>query len=314
MTKKSAPFALSGVIPAHVQPFTSDSRLDELGLRRHLRRLLQVPGLSGLTTNAHASEVASLTSDERRRQLDIVLEEVDGRIAVVAGIHEESFSMAASAALRAEDAGADALLILPPEIRPGGGDAGAERTLARYSEVASASSLPLVAFMHPATSGMRMSVDGIVRLCSEIDSVIAVQDWSNDIVVYERTWRALKSLDREVSVLPSFTLSLFSSLCIGADGILSGQGSMVAHLHVRLWDAINQRDLDEARVLWDRIWPLAETWYKDPFQDGHNRMKVALELLGEIDAAHVRPPLQPLNVEERNQVGFAIQESGLVRI
>jgi 4-hydroxy-tetrahydrodipicolinate synthase len=290
MTKKSDPFTLSGVIPAHVQPFTSDSRIDEPNLRRHLRSLLQVPGLSGITTNAHASQVASLTSDERRRQLGIVLEEVDGKLPVVAGIHEESFSRAAAAALRAENAGADALLIPPPDVWQGSGHLSEEMALAHYSKVASVSSLPLIAVMHPATSDMRMSIDGIVHLCSEIDSVIAVHDSSNDIVAYERTWRALKSLDREVSVLPSFSLSLFSSLCIGADGIFSGQGIMVASLHVRLWDAMNRRDLDEARVVWDRLWPLAETWIKDPFLDGQNRMKVALELLGEIDESSCAAP------------------------
>ena len=51
--------------------------------------------------------------------------------------------------------------------------------------------------------------------------------------------------------------------------------------------------------------------YADPFLDGHNRMKVALELLGRIDAAHVRPPLQPVPEADRNALRAALQEAGI---
>jgi 4-hydroxy-tetrahydrodipicolinate synthase len=308
-----APFSPSGVIPAHLQPFTSDDRLDELNLRNHLRTLLAVPGISGITTNAHASETATLTEGERRRQLDIVLEEVGGSVPTVAGIYEDGSMKAAAAARRAEEAGADALLIFPSAVLDGGGYLRPEMALAHYSEIASASSLPLIAFVYPATSGARMTVDGIVRLCSEIDTVVAIKEWSNDIVIYERTWRALKSLDKDVAVLSSFSRSLFASLCVGADGILSGHGSIVAALHVSLWEAIRRSDLTEARAAWDRIWPIAEASYKDPFLDGHNRMKTILELMGTIEESHVRSPLQQLSAEERSDLKRVVDITGLGR-
>ena len=61
----------------------------------------------------------------------------------------------------------------------------------------------------------------------------------------------------------------------------------------------------------ERIWPLAEACYADPFLDGHNRMKVALELLGRIDAAHVRPPLQPVPARDRAALRAALEEAGI---
>ncbi|WP_087873880.1 dihydrodipicolinate synthase family protein [Arthrobacter globiformis] len=310
---RSAQQSISGVIPAHLQPFTADGRLDEANLRRHLRGLLDVPGISGITTNAHASETATLTLDERARQLDIVLEETDGRVPVIAGIYEDGTAKAAAAARRAQDAGADALLVFPSAVLDGGGYQRPEMVLQHYSEIASASDLPLIAFIYPNTSALRMTVDGIVRLCTEIEAVVAIKEWSNDIVIYERTWRALKSLDRDISVLSSFSRSLFSSLCVGADGILSGHGSIVASLHVRLWEAVKKLDLAEAREVWNRIWPLAEECYKEPFLDGHNRMKTILALTDGIDEAHVRSPLQPLSGEEQAALRAAIEDSGLVR-
>ncbi|MFF1832362.1 dihydrodipicolinate synthase family protein [Paenarthrobacter sp. NPDC058040] len=307
-----SPLTLTGVIPAHLQPFTADGQLDETNLRKHLRTLLDVPGISGLTTNAHASETATLTDDERARQLDIVLEETSGRVPVFAGIYEDGSRKAAAAAVRADRAGADGLLVFPSAVLDGGGYQRPEMARAHFAEIASVTDLPLIAFLYPHFSPLRFTVDGITQLCSEIDTVAAVKEWSNDIVIYERTWRALKSLDRDVSVLSSFSRSLFSSLCVGADGILSGHGSIAAALHVQLWEAINSLDLAEARIVWNRIWPLAEACYTEPFLDGHNRMKNILALMGNIDEAHVRSPLQPLSDTEKAALQVAMAESGLL--
>jgi 4-hydroxy-tetrahydrodipicolinate synthase len=308
-----SPLTLSGVIPAHLQPFTADGHLDEANLRKHLRTLLDTPGITGITTNAHASETATLTDDERARQLDIVLEETNGRVPVIAGVYEDGSRKAAAAAARAHRAGADGLLVFPSAVLDGGGYQRPEMARGHFSEIASVTDLPLIVFLYPHYSALRFTVDGITQLCSEINTIAAVKEWSNDIVIYERTWRALKSLDREVAVLSSFSRSLFSSLCVGADGILSGHGSIVAHLHVQLWDAVKKLDLAEARTVWNRIWPLAEACYKEPFLDGHNRMKNILALTGEIDEAYVRSPLQPLDGPEKAALQEAMVESGLVR-
>ena len=60
-----------------------------------------------------------------------------------------------------------------------------------------------------------------------------------------------------------------------------------------------------------RIRPFAEACYADPFLDGHNRMKVALQVLGRIDAAHVRPPLQAVTDSERNLLRGALGQAGI---
>ncbi|NMI01746.1 dihydrodipicolinate synthase family protein [Pseudonocardia acidicola] len=302
---------LRGVIPAHLLPFTADLEIDEPNLRRHLRALLDVEGVAGITTNAHASEVATLTADEQRRQLDIVLDEVAGRVPVICGVYQDGSAKAARIAADAERAGADALLVFPSVVFEGGSQARPEMAFGHYAEIAAATSLPMIAFVYPATSGLRLGTDAIVRICSEIDNVVAIKEWSNDIVAYERNLRALRALDKPVSVLSSFSRSLLASLVAGADGILSGHGSVVVDLHVELFRAVEKQDLAQARRVWDRIQPFAEACYADPFLDGHNRMKVALELLGRIDAAHVRPPLQAVTDAERDRLRAAVEQAGL---
>jgi 4-hydroxy-tetrahydrodipicolinate synthase len=201
--------------------------------------------------------------------------------------------------------------VFPSQVFNFGGERRPEVAFAHYATIAQATSLPLIAFVYPVASGVSIGTDALLRICGEIDNVVAIKEWTNDIVLYERNYRALKSLDKDISILSSFSRSLFASLCIGADGILSGHGSLVGDLHVALWRAIERADLDAARRCWDRIRPIAEACYADPLLDGHNRMKEALAILGRIDGAHVRPPLQPIPDCERARLAAAVEAAGL---
>ncbi len=303
--------AFSGVIPANLLPFDADLQIDEGNYRRHLRYLVDTEGVSGITTNAHASEVATLSLGEQQRSLNITLEEVRGKVPVICGVYEDGTNKAAEIAKMAEREGADCLLIFPSAVFDYGSQMRPEMAYVHYATIAEATSLPMIAFVYPTTSGLRIETDALVEICGEINHVIAVKEWSNDIVAYEKNYRALKALDKEISVLSSFSKALLASLCVGADGILSGHGSLIADLHVELFDAVKRGDLAAARQVSDRIYPLVEVFYADPFLDGHNRMKEALAILGRIDEAYVRPPLRCISEAERDKIRRAVAEARL---
>ena len=128
----------------------------------------------------------------------------------------------------------------------------------------------------------------------------------------ERNYRELKKLDKNISVLTSFSKALLPSLCIGADGILSGHGSLIADLQVALFNAVKNNDLIEGRNLAKKIYPLAQAFYKEPFLDMHNRMKEANVMLGRFDSAYVRPPLQPVTSREREEIRSVLVSTGLL--
>ena len=111
--------------------------------------------------------------------------------------------------------------------------------------------------------------------------------------------------------MSSFSKSLLASLCVGADGILSGHGSVIADLHVEMFDALTRGDLEGARRVADRIYPVVQVTYDEPFLDGHNRMKEALIILGRLDEAHVRPPLQRISEAEREEIRRVVTEAEL---
>ena len=302
----------SGIMPANLLPFTGTLDIDEPAYRRHLRWLADTPGVTGLVVNGHAAEVSSLTREERRRALAIALDEVGDRCPLVAGVYGDGTKEAVELARDVKAGGAKGALIFPPTLFMWGAQVKPDMVVRHFSEIAAGADLPLVVFQYPIASGIGYSPDTLARLV-EIPQVAAVKEWSNDIVAFEATLRAVRATGRPVAVLSAFTRSLMSSFLLGADGAISGMGSVTADLQVELFEACVKGDLERARALNERLGPLVRAFYAPPFVDMHNRMKEALVLLGRIPEAHVRPPLTPVSAAERETIGRALGAAGLKR-
>jgi len=106
-------------------------------------------------------------------------------------------------------------------------------------------------------------------------------------------------------------MALFASFVIGADGAISGMGSVVADLQVELFSHVKKGDVGAARKVNDRLEPLVRVFYAPPFLDMHNRMKEALVILGRISQAVVRPPLHPIEDSERERIRIALKQAGI---
>jgi 4-hydroxy-tetrahydrodipicolinate synthase len=299
-----------GCMPANILPFTADLAVDEPAYRKHLRWLADAPGVTAIVANGHAAEVASLTREERKETLAIALDEVAGKVPVVAGVYCDGTREAVELARDARAAGAAGLLVFPPTLFMWGAQVKPDMVLRHFQTLADAVDLPLIVFEYPPASGIGYSPETLAELC-KIPTVAGVKDWSNEIVAYEKNLRALRGSGRPVAMLSSFTMSLMATFLLGADGCISGMGSVTADLQAALFAAVQAGRLDEARRLNDRMAPLVNVFYAPPFVDMHNRMKEALVILGRIPAAHVRPPLTPVSDDERHRIRLALRASGL---
>ena len=306
----TTPMRFHGCLPANLLPFTGDLEIDEPAYRRHLRWLADARGVTGIVANGHAAEVASLTREERKRSLAIALDEVAGKVPVIAGVYSDGTLEAVELGRDARAAGAAGLLVFPPTLFMWGAQLKPDMVMRHFNVLADRVDLPLVVFEYPLASGIGYSADTLGELC-KIPSVVAVKDWSNDIVAYERNLRALRASGRPVAMLSSFTMSLMASFLLGADGCISGMGSVAADLQADLFAAVSAGDLARARAVNERLAPLVAAFYAPPFVDMHNRMKEALALLGRIPAAHVRPPLTPVSEDERHRIRLALSAAGL---
>ena len=305
------PLRFSGVMPANILPFTSDLAIDEPAYRRHLSWLADTRGVTGIVANGHAAEVSSLTREERKRALALAMDEVAGRCPVIAGVYSDGTREAVELARDAKAAGAAGVLVFPPTIYMWGAQLKPDMVLRHFSEIAAGADLPIVVFEYPPASGIGYAPETLARL-TEIPQVAAVKDWSNDIVALEANLRALRATGRPVALLSAFTMSLMASFLLGADGAISGMGSVTADFQAELFEACQKGDLDGARRINDRLAPIVRVFYAPPFVDMHNRMKEALVLLGRIPAAHVRPPLTPIPSAERDAIRDALVASGLL--
>ncbi|HYL33433.1 MAG TPA: dihydrodipicolinate synthase family protein [Stellaceae bacterium] len=304
-------FEPKGVIPACILPFRDDLEIDEGAYRRHLRDVAGVAGVSAITVNAHATEVASCSFEEQRRVLDLAMDAIGDRTPIVNGIYADGSLEAARIARMAAAGGASALLVFPPNpFILGQTDA---MVLAHFQRIADATDLPLIAFQYPLAGGQGYPLERLLRLIEEVPSVRAIKDWCNVVPQHETHIRMLQNLTRPVNVLTTHSSWLLSSLVLGCRGLLSGMGSVVADLQSALFAAVQADDLARARAVNERLSPLAAAFYADPFVDMHNRMKAALVLLGRIPCAAVRPPLVAPDAAEIERLRVALAEAKVAR-
>jgi len=299
-----------GVIPAVLLPFHEDLSIDEKSFRAHLSDVASVEGLSAITINAHSTEVASCSFEEQKRVLAIARDEIGERLPIVHGVYAEGSLEAARIAKMATDGGAAALLVFPPGPftmgqRP-------EMAVEHFRRVAGATDLPIVAFQYPLAGGQGYPLETLLAIAKAVPQVRAIKDWCASPQLHERQIRTLQSLAPPVNVLTTHSSWLLSSLVLGANGLLSGSGSVIAELQAKLFRAVRANDLQTAKAISDRIWPTAEVFYSEPWVDMHNRMKEALVLLGKLPRAVVRPPLVKLPQAEIERIRAALVAAGLL--
>jgi len=210
----------------------------------------------------------------------------------------------------AEEGGASALLVFPPA--PFTLQQSPAMALEHFRRIADASSLPIIAFQYPLSTGQGYPRDTLLKMVEAVPTIRAIKDWAGNVPQHEMHIRELQSLPRPVNVLTTHSAWLLSSLVLGCNGLLSGSGSVIPDLQAALFKAIQNNDLAEARRLNDRIYPLARVFYADPWADMHNRMKEALVLLGRLPRAVVRPPLVKLGRAEIDRIRSALVEAGLL--
>jgi 4-hydroxy-tetrahydrodipicolinate synthase len=299
-----------GVIPAVLLPFNEDLSIDEASFRAHLRDVASAEGLAAITINAHSTEVASCTFDEQKRVLAIAKDEIGARLPIVHGVYAEGSLEAARIAEMAEKGSASALLVFPPGPftmgqRP-------EMAVEHFRRIAGASDLPIIAFQYPLAGGQGYPLETLLKIVEAVPQVRAIKDWCASPQLHERQIRALQSLNPQVNVLTTHSSWLMSSLVLGANGLLSGSGSVIAGLQAQLFRAVRAGDLATAKQINDRIWPTAEVFYSEPWVDMHNRMKEALVMLGKLPRATVRPPLVKIPQAEIERIKKALVAAGLL--
>jgi 4-hydroxy-tetrahydrodipicolinate synthase len=282
-----------GIIPAVTTPFDASGSIDFDGLAGNVTALLDA-GVHGIVATGTMGEAGSLSAAERRSVVEAVARAVDGRVPVIAGISSGTPAAAIALAADAAEAGADALMMLPPL----GYRADDEEIVAYYRSVAEAAGLPLMAYNNPEASGMDMGTALLARLYEEIDAVVAVKECSGDT----RRIPALIAAAPGLEVLVGGDDWALEGFCAGATGWVSGVADVAPRDCVALYDACRSGDLETARSIYHRLLPIARF---DMTPKLVQYFKAAMDEVG-YAGGPTRPPRLPLTDAERSALGEAL--------
>jgi 4-hydroxy-tetrahydrodipicolinate synthase len=302
-----------GVMPACLLPLTESGEIDQAAYRRHLRDLAGIAGLTGIVVNGHAAEVHALTHDQQVGGIEAAVAEVGDQIPVIAGIYAEGTGIACDMAKAAARAGAHALLIFPPNSLMFGGNGRPELGAQYVRDVAGATSLPVVLFQYPLSTALSYSFETLVSLCEEVENIVAIKDLGSEPRVHERTIAALHGLSRPVNVLTSQSQWLGASLAMGAKGIISGAGSVIADRQRALFEAFttDAPDAKLQRSLLAEMSLLVEAFYGAPYVNWQARMKQVLFHYGRFASPAVYGPLQTVTDADWQRMLPLLEQAGL---
>lgn len=299
----------SGVFAATLCPFREDYSIDEEGLRAYSRYVAGVDGIRGLVCNGHTGEVMGLTARERVRVTEIMADEVGDQVKIVSGVCCEGSFEAIEHARAAKEAGADAILLMPPHhwLRFGRTSVTA---IGYFQDVAEGADIPIIVHQYPNWTKATYSLEEMIVI-AKIPQVVAIKMGSRDMSRLGHEYRVLKEEVPDIPQISCHDEYLLASLLAGADGALVGFAGFVPELIVELVRTALSGDLAGANRVQETIYSLNKMVYRfgEPSSDAHQRMKIAMTLQGRFPSMVVRPPLRPLGEEEMERIRREVAET-----
>jgi 4-hydroxy-tetrahydrodipicolinate synthase len=283
-----------GVLPALITPFTEDgSAIDTDALAAIVDRLVG-DGVAGLVPGGSTGEFTTLSHTERRRLVETTVEAAAGRVPVVAGTGALSTRETVELSVHAEQAGAAAVMIVPPFYQP----LSWRELLAHYRAVADAIEIPIMYYNLPSASGVTPTAAQLREL-----PVTCLKDTGGDAVA------ATELIQTDgPTLLNGWDTLTFAALAAGVRAVVWGVASILpqqcVELHRLLIDDI---DLPAARELWARLWPLCH------FLEGQSypaAVKAACRLVGDTTGP-VRAPLLALDDGPTRELATLLEHATL---
>jgi 4-hydroxy-tetrahydrodipicolinate synthase len=249
-------------------------------------------GCAGLVSCASNGEGPYLTREERRKILELVIEEVDGKASVVAGTGAPSTRETIFLTRDAKDVGADAVLIVSPYyFKPD-----SRELFEHYSSVIRSTDIPVIVYNVPKFTGYNIDPDTIVRLADEYDQVVGVKDSGGSI---GQISSLIDRVSGKTSVLAGTADVALPCLLMGGTGAVLAVANVAPRLCVDLYNQFKQHQMEKAREIQMRLIGLNDTLVKRFNQI--SAIKEAINQLGR-SAGYPRRPSLPLAERARNEI------------
>jgi 4-hydroxy-tetrahydrodipicolinate synthase len=275
---------LSGCGTALVTPFTSSGALDEPALRALVDWQI-ASGVHFLVPCGSTGEAATMTVAEQRRVVEIVVEQVNGRMPVLAGAGANDTARAIALSREMRSAGATHLLHVSPMYNkpPQRG------LVAHFTAIADATELPVILYNVPGRTGGNIEARTTLAL-AQVPNIAGIKEASGNL---GQIMEILRERPPDFAVLSGddgFTLAVMAA---GGDGVVSVSSIVGPRVVARLTECLHAGDVAAARRINERLAP----WTSAAFVESNPiPAKAALALMGKIQNV-LRLPLVPLRPE-----------------
>jgi len=282
-------FQPKGIIPAMVTPVTSDGKINVEALRKLTNYLIK-GGVHGLFPVGSQGEFYALTFEEKKRIIEVVVEETKGRVPVYAGTGAVTTREAIALTKMAEEAGVSAVSVLTPFfIRPN-----EEELFEHYSAIAKATRLPLLLYNNPQRTGVNISAEFVTR-ASKIENIVGIKDSSGDVTL---TSEYIRRTSDQFSVLAGRDTLIYGTLCYGGKGAIAATANVAPKVVVEIYEAFQAGDWKRSLEAQFRLAPLRLAFDLGTFPVV---IKEALTLLG-IDAGVGIPPVGGITSKAKGEL------------
>ena len=293
-----------GTYVAMVTPFTKEGNLDEEGFRSNINDLID-KGVNGLVGAGTTGESATMTHEEHHRVIEVLVDEIDGRVDAVAGTGSNATSEALSLTKFAYDAGADAALLITPYYNK----PQQHSLVNHYRTIAETCDIPLIAYNVPSRTGSNIEVETAVEL-AKIDGVDAIKEASGSVDKVSDIYRALQheGLEDDFNILSGEDSLTLPIMAVGGTGVISASANIDTRRMVLMVDSILNDDYATALDLHYEMLELIRALF---IESNPVPVKTAMNLMG-LPAGPLRPPLYDMKEENLEVLKKALKDSGLI--
>jgi len=246
-----------------------------------LRFLLDEGGVHGVIPTGSTGEFAALSEAERKRVVEVTLDEVNGKVPVIAGAAAVSTRDTIMYSQFAEQAGADGVMIVAPYYC----NPTQSELYEHYKSVAKKIRIPIMLYNNPHTSGVDMLPPLVARL-AQIDNITHIKESTGDM---HRVSQIMRLCGDKMTVMCGADDLALEMFAMGIRGWVAAPSNVIPKQCVKLYElAVVRKDMEKARELYFKILPFFAALESGQFVQ---YVKAALEILGRSIGAP-RPPLR----------------------
>ena len=291
---------LTGCGTALITPFSGTGALDEAAVRRLARRQTEA-GVHFLVPCGTTGEAPTLSSAERLRVVQLVVEEAAGAIPIVAGAGGYDTRAVIRFAAEVERVGANGLLSVAPYYNK----PTPEGLYQHFRAVADSTSLPIVLYNVPSRTGCNIDVSTLVRL-AEIPNIVGVKEASGNM---QQICEVCRAVPDDFVVLAGDDAITLPLMAVGGRGVISVAANEVPVEMAQLVEAAENDDVRSARTLHTRLLPLMLINF---VESNPGPVKAAMASMGLIEEVYRLPMVSP-RPASRQRILQVLQQLGLVR-